>query len=91
MSSSCLATILHLSRPSFKAPSWYMHRTIDECHIYIGFSGYLGFIFCGLICINLQFMHIFPDYARFWFVERLLQICIIQAKILGEMFEMNPS
>jgi len=63
----------------------------DECHIYIGFSGYLGFIFCGLICINLQFMHIFPDYARFWFVERLLQICIIQAKILGEMFEMNPS
>uniref|UniRef100_A0A7C8Z931 Uncharacterized protein n=2 Tax=Opuntia streptacantha TaxID=393608 RepID=A0A7C8Z931_OPUST len=36
-------------------------------------------------------MHIFPDYARFWFVERLLHICIIQAKILGEVFEMNPT
>jgi len=36
-------------------------------------------------------MHIFPDYARFWFVERLLQISMIQAKFWGEMFEMNPS
>jgi len=36
-------------------------------------------------------MHIFPDYALFWFVERLLQISMIQAKIWGEMFEMNPS
>jgi len=36
-------------------------------------------------------MHIFSDYARFWFVERLLQIFMIQAKILGEMFEMNLS
>ena len=63
----------------------------DECHICIGFSGYLGFIFWGLICIYLQFMHIFPNYARFWFVERLLQISIIQAKIRGEMFEMNLS
>ena len=44
--------------------------------------------------INLHLFAIyayFPDYARFWFVERLLQISIIQAKILGEMFLMNPS
>jgi len=36
-------------------------------------------------------MHIFSDDARFSFVKRLLQKSMIQAKILGEMFEMNLS
>ena len=51
----------------------------DQCHICIGFSGYFGFNFWGLICIYLRFMHIFFHYARFWFVECLLQISMIQA------------
>ena len=54
-------------------------------------SNNLGFNFCGLICIYLRFMHIFSDYARFWFLECLLQISMIQAKFWKEMFEMNPS
>ena len=43
----------------------------DQCHICIGFSGYLGFIFWWINLHLFAILHIFSDYARFWFVERL--------------------
>jgi len=76
----CLRTSKSLSMGEF-----------DQCHICIGFSGYLGFIFWWINLHLFAILHIFSDYARFWFLELLLQISMIQAKILGETFEMNPS
>ena len=75
----CLGTSKSLSMGEF-----------DQCHICIGYSGYLGFNFCGLICIYLRFKYIFSNYVRFWFVELLLLICMIQAKYLRRNMWINP-
>jgi len=39
---------------------------------------------CRLICINLQFMYIFSDYTRFWFVWVLLVELYDSIQVIGE-------